>query len=421
MKKIGKMGLILSFVLVSSCGTQKNDQSPTEKAKQDQTKWESLVGSLGHGDKLCTFFVTGENQLTTAYHCLETAPGQIQDVDQLKIQLADGTGLKALEVESLIPAKDLATLTVDEDLEAYLASGSPTMDRPMTLVAYDQDEERLSVNQHCRPETLIDIAGVFTFDCETQGHYSGAPLIQDGKVVGIHLGYKEKVDRRVAMNYGLVDNPSTDVLEIEFREESCHSRAHSRGGLFGHSRAHVRGCEPNPPSIPNLPSITDAIREIMTQAANEKSQEQQLINELNSEHASHHALLARVDAAWNQFNTCYNRAKDARDADGARACQAEMKRQFDSITSEIAVLLEQQATSERNSLKALVERNARTRSLSQSVVSTYQTFKTCLVNARGLIGTDGYNKQVRTCSQDFKNGMTMIQHRYAVLNTNIRF
>jgi hypothetical protein len=69
------------------------------------------------------------------------------------------------------------------------------------------------------------------------------PIIQNGKVVGIHLGYQEKVDRNVAFDLAKLWDEKVDVAAVGITDEclfDCHIRVPT-------------------PSLPNMGDVVNGI------------------------------------------------------------------------------------------------------------------------------------------------------------------
>ena len=200
----------------------------------------------------------------------------------------------------------------------------------LKIVSYDQDSASVVVSPGCTKDQNIDVAGVFLHNCTTKGHSSGSPVLEDNKVVGIHLGYNKKLDRKIAYDFQYLQQKNTDILEIAIQKESCHSRAHYRGGVFGHKRAHVRGCEPK---------ITNPVTEILNifkprkkQIADERREETLILQESIQ---AQRAFLHRIDQTVRQYEICIAAALQSKNQTQARTCISKYESSMNKISAEI--------------------------------------------------------------------------------------
>ena len=399
--------LILTCGLaLGACAVIKDSDKEAPKSSPEVIgRYDDVVGHLNAGEHLCTIYASGPNMVTTAYHCLDkSGDGDIFDVEEITLELASGRSLEVVAIDSLLPKKDLARLEVAEKFVDYYETANVDPEKSMSLVSYDQDKEQLVVQNDCKLDTKIEVAGVFTYSCESAGHYSGSPLMQSGKVVGLHLGYKPKIDRRVAMDFGLLDNNATDILEVEFAQEGCHSRAHIRGGVFdGHSRAHVRGCSPGELFREYILGIKEEIKL-------HRDDTQSSIDLISTDTQNHQRLHGNLNTAWDEFMECYEDAKARMDRDKALNCQAAFKAEMDVITAELKVLLEGQAELKKEVLteeaRVYVDETHR---ISLSIVEMWDSFKGCLVEAISLDDLDAKNRKIKVCWGTMKERITSIR------------
>lgn len=215
----------------------------------DTPSFARLIGRISIGETTCTAFASAINEITTASHCLPA--DENFDATTAKFSSADGTPYALKEIQLLDARKDIAVFKTTENLPSYFER-SPLLGGPLMLVAVDPQTGALTADRSCEYEKSIESAGAIVHSCDSVPGESGAPLLQDGKVVGVHVGYKESLDRNVAFDLRRIDDDNVDMLSLELREEGCHSRVHVRGGIKGHSRAHVRDCVPDVPSLDEI-------------------------------------------------------------------------------------------------------------------------------------------------------------------------
>jgi hypothetical protein len=208
-----------------------------------------LIGQLKVGETTCTAFASASNEITTAGHCVSLDDNFQPSAATFKA--ADGTSYDLTELILLDAKKDIAVFKVQQQFPTYLRQ-SPLLGGSLSLAAIDPNTGILTSDRTCNYEKTIGSAGAIVHSCDTVPGESGAPLMQDGNVVGVHVGYKESLDRNVAFDLRRLNDETVDMLSLDLRKEGCHSRAHVRGGFGGHVRAHVRDCLPDLPSIDEI-------------------------------------------------------------------------------------------------------------------------------------------------------------------------
>lgn len=217
-----------------------------------------LIGRISIGETTCTAFASASNEITTASHCLPI--DEKFDATSAKFSSADGKLYALTELLLLDALKDIAIFKTAENLPSYFER-APLLGGSLMLVAVDPKTGGLTADRSCQYEKTIESAGAIVHSCDSVPGESGAPLLQDGKVVGVHVGYKESLDRNIAFDLRRIDDDTVDMLSLELRKEGCHSRVHVRGGIKGHSRTHVRDC------VPDVPSPADIIKDIVDKVA----------------------------------------------------------------------------------------------------------------------------------------------------------
>jgi len=251
MKGVAYLGL--SVLAFSGC-SQKQDQSSKAKAilgessrllPTDNPTLRSTVGYLLTSDgSRCTAFVTGEKEITTAAHCR----GKNADAGKIDATFTrlDGKNIHLSKVTRLETKKDYLVLESDESfsskLEVSLLSG-----QNVSIVGYDFDKGNLYTQENCTVDRRLDSAGVFLHSCDSLSGFSGGPILQNGKVVGLHIGYQEKVDRNVAFDFAKLWDDSVDVAEVGVKDEclfDCHIRMPkppSLSDIFGGLTNSIKG------------------------------------------------------------------------------------------------------------------------------------------------------------------------------------
>ena len=265
----------VGFICLSSlaCSIESGTQSITkaiigddDREPSNNPSFASIIGQISVGETTCTAFASASNEITTASHCLPE--DENFDAAAAKFSTAEGTPYDLTELLLLDARKDIAVFRTAKNFPTYFERAA-ILGGSLMLVAIDPKTGLLNADRSCDYEKNIESAGAIVHSCDSIPGESGAPLLQDGRVVGLHLGYKESIDRNVAFDLRRLDDDTVDMLSLELRQDGCHSRVHVRGGIKGHSRAHVRDCAPDVPSPSDL--INGLVHDIAQKIARELS------------------------------------------------------------------------------------------------------------------------------------------------------
>jgi hypothetical protein len=271
------------------------------------------------------------------------------------------------------------------------------------------ENEKLDVQDSCRFDQDYDAAGVFSYDCETKGHYSGAPLLENGKVIGIHLGFKPKIDRRVAFDLKNLQNEKSDILEVEYLKEGCHMRT-SIG--VGHTRAHVRGCDP-----------FTMVREWLTAKKEAGSIEynnvQEQIQDIKVNTQAQAGLLGRAKTAWDTFSVCMDNAKAAGSKEQGDNCYTAFYSEMNTIISDLRTHIEAESRLDYNVLTAERKKVVDdVHAVAKDLVNVWDTYVNCTVNASKAEEILEKTRQLKACNMTLKAEFTRINVAIANLNVN---
>gem|GEM_PF-3436531 len=202
--------------------------------EQDQTL-RATVGLLTLDKGVCTAFVTGKNEITTAAHCITEAKSLTDREYYRKLSFRTGTGVTTAlsDVADVNAKQDRLVLTTVHSFDKVLNVGKAVGTR-LKVVGYDSTpgKQDLYTNEGCKLEKRIPRSGVFTHSCDTIPGMSGAPMLEGNLVVGIHLGYQQAIDRNAAFDFDQINDTSTDVSIVGIANE------------FGPSHWRCRGCGP---------------------------------------------------------------------------------------------------------------------------------------------------------------------------------
>ena len=405
--------------MLFACGDrEKNKQDDVARnanLKITESELSARTGRVVFDDSYCNFFQSGPKSVSTAYHCMVDDQNNFLDLEKIQLAYSDGTIAKPTKIIQSLPKKDLIELEVNVGPVEFFAIEKASEVSPgdtVFLVAFDEDENKLTTTS-CLVDSLVDVAGVFVYDCPTKGHYSGSAIFFADRVVGMHLGYKAKVDRRVAYSFSFFDQDDTDILEVEFNEEGCHTRAHVRGGFFdGHSRAHSRGCSPA--------DIWNGIFGKSKKSGDDTYvQTQRALELIAADYETHRTLQERLSRRYAEFEECINSAKQARDRGKLENCPVTFSAQVDGIVAEIKVQLEEINKLDFEKLKAEALAVVDDRhQISRAIVTTWDNFKSCLDTSL-RVASDQRAKELKVCYTTMRERFATHRAEIALLNVDI--
>lgn len=168
----------------------------------------ATVGQLRVKDRLCSAYVSAPNQIVSATHCL--IKGAYAMVDEITFKTGDGktTGIK--RVLQWDPKRDIMTLETAESYSDYLEQGAASIG-PITLVGYDADNNSLMNDISCSTSDSNYLRGFVSHNCSSRPGFSGSPIMKNGVVVGLHLGYVENINQNLALRLPYVPNDGIDI------------------------------------------------------------------------------------------------------------------------------------------------------------------------------------------------------------------
>jgi len=184
MKKSILSVCILSFFF-TGCSNEQGGYSVHSIIGADDrvptSDYSNLIGVFQvNGENICTAFISGENEITTAAHCL------VQEIADYTFQLPNGKKYPVNSMIYLNGSADIAVLGSPVGLN-YIQSDNFYSNRELSLISFSSDFGGLIKSKN----GSAVVEGNFllhTFDSLPES--SGSPLLQNGNVVGLHIGTK---------------------------------------------------------------------------------------------------------------------------------------------------------------------------------------------------------------------------------------
>lgn len=182
------MRYIYGFIIVSifcGCGRDENSELSIIVDNDDRTEiyeHDDKIGSFV-SESVCTAFAVSSRTIITAEHCFnKNVGGQY---------LTKNNSYYVVKVTSQHFSADVVELELNKNLKSYFEVTSHN--KNLFSRIYSISDEKLLTNESnwyssIYIEGLGDIEGVFMHKLDTVPGSSGSPIVQNGKVTGIHLG-----------------------------------------------------------------------------------------------------------------------------------------------------------------------------------------------------------------------------------------
>lgn len=231
--------LSICFITLSAgCRSQTSSYAPKEVIGADgrevveNNPYRETVGLFTTPKGPCTAFVSDQNEITTAAHCFNPKT----DINAYLFSANDGQ-LETQVTELVRKNGDTVILRTKELLPKTLNLSFANADRPGTLVSFDPEKQNLTLQNQCQVRPG-EIDGSYLHDCDSTPGSSGSPLLQDGTVVGVHIGFAKKLGWNIALDPNhqqLHDASSLKQLIDFFPEGRCSTNCykHCRRKVLG--------------------------------------------------------------------------------------------------------------------------------------------------------------------------------------------
>ncbi len=191
-----KHQFIVIFTLVviqNACKTVSPVSEPTAIiGKDDRTtladqRFEAMIGTIlfqtnEFTNIKCTASFVDKNTVVTALHCIDP-----DNLGLYKIALKSQKPIAVKAIKKVFTEADVVYLTVNFQNSAFLPSGSLDPKQKTQIISYDVGSSQLVEDSGTKIKN-VGADGLITHELDTVESASGSPLIQDGKIVGIHLG-----------------------------------------------------------------------------------------------------------------------------------------------------------------------------------------------------------------------------------------
>jgi hypothetical protein len=200
----------VALFLTCSCGPAEKEGAHVHQVIGQDDRipapqhYRELVGSLRYGDfHVCTAFLSAPNTVSTAAHC---APQQDR-LSQYAFVTPSGRTVSLRRRFRETSSRSVSFETV-EPTSQFIDAAPLNVNAPIELISYSgAQHELLQSSSHTFEPTPQGIL----HELDTEPGSSGAPLIQNGRVVGVHEGavkgrMKNYATRTISDQYPLSDD-----------------------------------------------------------------------------------------------------------------------------------------------------------------------------------------------------------------------
>ncbi len=149
----------------------------------------------------CVGFVSGIDEVTTAAHCID-------NLDYPTFMLKNGEKFRIDSLKMLDALRDIVVLRTKDAFKTHLDFGLFEQN-PIQILSFDFSKNLVTTSGDCLVKLQLSQYSAYTHECDTSHGNSGSPLVQNGKVVGIHIGYSEALKANIGVARG--PNPSQQV------------------------------------------------------------------------------------------------------------------------------------------------------------------------------------------------------------------
>jgi V8-like Glu-specific endopeptidase len=203
------------LIYASSCSNGNQSESSLQhvfgaddRKVMDTTLYDDLIGYLEGKETKCVGFVSGKDEVTTAAHCID-------NMEYPTFILKSGEKFQLDALKMLDAPRDIAVLKTKKYFEKHLDFGKIEQNS-IRVVSFNFSKKIMTTSDNCFVNSQLSEYSAFSYECDTSHGNSGSPLIQNGKVVGVHVGYSEKLKANIGVSSGLESSRQVASLGIDF-------------------------------------------------------------------------------------------------------------------------------------------------------------------------------------------------------------
>ncbi len=198
--------------LLGSCKLKQSTQNVSsiigtdDRVVATDTALLAKIGTISvNGTKVCTGFLISGDIVATAYHCIPGTNRII--VSKLQFHPRNFNPVDVAYIANANEKTDIAFLKLRNPISAEPFRVREFIDRqaPFSIISYDKASNRLLLSQKCDVRQEKQNA-YLTHNCDTLPGASGAPVLQNGTVVGMHMGSSRKEKLNIAVDAQTLKN-----------------------------------------------------------------------------------------------------------------------------------------------------------------------------------------------------------------------
>ena len=266
--------LFMLVLSLWSCDLKKNGGGPPSKTGatlgEHPVEYESSSfdgrkhGLMKTPESVCNATLVSKNTIALALHCLREDPLAYVGFEFFPFE---GPSASVVDAYFLDDKKDTVIYALDRSYDTYYELGKLDLKKPIVLVGFDPKKES-SFSVRCAAKGLLLRYAAFTHNCDTKPGFSGAAVIQNNTIVGLHFGFDSKNQVNLGIDFGMLFEEEGDIAELaewvvqeRFQISSPHIRSpHVRSP---HVRSpHVRAPHVRAPHVRTPDWLKDSIKKL---------------------------------------------------------------------------------------------------------------------------------------------------------------
>jgi hypothetical protein len=233
--------LVLTFVCsLAACGVSESESNQLgiigidERVEYIETDLNNHVGQiLLSGVPICSAFVSRQFEITTAAHCVVE-----EFLSDYSFSSIGGVTSKFLDVAYKNENADFLSLETANEFKDWLEVAEYDEFLPTNIVGFNSDSNNFFTSTSSAGSNLVD-NGLMFHTMDTKTGASGAPILQDGKVIAMHIGSNTVDNVSILLNYEYfieedilltVEVPEVGHLVCDLAGKYCSSTYKKFGG-----------------------------------------------------------------------------------------------------------------------------------------------------------------------------------------------
>lgn len=212
-----KFLLISTPVIFASCKTNRSSVQSVigENDLKEDSSRPSEQGFLVVGDRSCNAFLIGTDIVITALHCVESDRTDPSAFSGFKFRpfASDAPSAEVIGDLLIDSKKDVVAYKLDRTYSKFYRIASVKNGERVTIQAMDV-KSRVFLSNSCADLRVNSTTGAVSYSCDTRPGFSGAPVIQNGQAIGVHLGYDSKSNTNFAFDFDFLTNDNSDISKM---------------------------------------------------------------------------------------------------------------------------------------------------------------------------------------------------------------